>query len=165
MIGCGVCGKACSDNTLYCYSGLNKYFCSEACFTSFLKKEKEKEVRNECYATVSRIFNDYPLSQKMLAEIKRVCENCHLSYHQLSCVLHYMYDIKKMPIYNPTLYYVPQNVDEARQYYWDLAEKRQKAAELIEKAKKVEPAKVKIVPNRNRQTRRTGLDFNIEDIM
>lgn len=166
MIRCEVCGKNCSSETLYYYSGLNTYCCSEACFTSFLKKQEEKEVRNECYAIVSRVFNSYPLSAKLLAEIKRMCENYDLSYRQLTCVIHYMYDIKKMPIYSPTLYYVPQNISEARQYYQELAQRKREAAALIEEAKKKESEPIKvIIPNYNKKvSRKTGLKVNFEDI-
>ena len=135
MARCKVCGKQCTEETVYAYTGLDVYCCSEQCFTSFLVKEKEKEDRNFCYATISRIFGVKPLNGKLLAEVKRVRENEGLTYKNLAAILHYMYDIKHVPIYSPTLYYVPQHIEAAKEYFLANKKREEQAAELIKKDK------------------------------
>ena len=163
MARCKVCGKACVEDTMMFYSGLDIACCSERCFTSFLNKEKEKEDRNFCYATISRIFGLKPLTPKMFAEVKRTCETENLTYKNLAAILHYMYEIKNLPIYSPTLYYVPQHIDAAKAYYRERKEKELTAAALIKKDKERNVSVVK--PNyKVNNKRKTGLKINPEDV-
>ena len=162
MARCKVCSKQCTEETVYSYSGLDVYCCSEQCFTSFLVKEKEKEDRNFCYATISRIFGVKPLTAKLLTEVKRVRENEGLSYKNLAAILHYMYDIKHVPIYSPTLYYVPQHIEAAKEYFLTNKKREEQAAELIKKDKERNSSIVK--PNYKTNKRKTGLKINPEDV-
>ena len=162
MARCKVCGKQCTEETVYAYTGLDVYCCSEQCFTSFLVKEKEKEDRNFCYATISRIFGVKPLNGKLLAEVKRVRENEGLTYKNLAAILHYMYDIKHVPIYSPTLYYVPQHIEAAKEYFLANKKREEQAADLIMKDKERNSSIVK--PNYKTNKRKTGLKINPEDV-
>ena len=162
MPRCKVCNKQCAEESMYVYNGLDVYCCSEQCFTSFLDGEKKKEDRNYCYATISRIFGVKPLTPKLLAEVKRTCENENLTYRNLAAVLHYMYDIKHVPIYSPTLYYVPQHKDAAKEYFLSLKQKEKEAEALIKKDKERNSSIVK--PNYKTNKRKTGLKINPEDV-
>ena len=162
MARCKVCGKQCTEESMFYYSGLDVYCCSERCFTSFLDKEKTKEDRNICYATISRIFGVRPLTPKLLAEVKRTCENEKLSYRNLASTLHYMYEIKHLPIYSPTLYYVPQHIEAAKEYFLSIKKREEQAAELIKKDKERNSSIVK--PNYKTNKRKTGLKINPEDV-
>ena len=161
MFRCKVCKKQCAEET-FVYSGFEAHFCSEQCFTSFLNEEKIKEDRNYCYATVSRIFGVRPLTPKLLTEIKRVCESENLTYRNLASTLHYMYEVKHLPIYSPTLYYVPQHKDAAREYYLSLKRKELEAIALIKKDKERNSSIVK--PNYKTNKRKTGLKINPNDV-
>lgn len=162
MIRCKVCGKQCAEDKLYYYNGLDVYCCSEQCFTSFLSKEKDKEDRNFCYATISRIFGVKPLNAKLMTEVKRARERDGLSYKNLAATLHYMYEIKHLPIYSPTLYYVPQHVEAAKEYFLSLKKKEEESVELIKKDKERNSSIVK--PNYKTNKRKTGLKINPEDV-
>ena len=160
MLRCKTCRKQCSENTVITHNGL--YFCCEECFTSFLIKEKEQEDRNYCYATISRIFGVRPLTPKLFAEVKRTCENEKLTYKNLAAVLHYMYEVKQIPIYSPTLFYVPQYVEEAKEYYKTIQTRIDQAEELIKKDK--ERNSVVVKPNYKNNKRTLGIKINPEDV-
>ena len=162
MPRCKVCKKQCTEESMYVYNGLDVYCCSEQCFTSFLNGKKEEEDRYYCYATIRRIFGIRPLTPKLFAEVKRTCETEKLSYRNLAAVLHYMYDIKHVPIYSPTLYYVPQHKDAAKEYFLSLKQKEKEAAALIKKDKERNSSIVK--PNYKTNKRKTGLKINPEDV-
>lgn len=162
MIKCKVCKKQCNEEKVFVYNGMDVYCCSEECFTSFLNKEKVKEDRNFCYATISRIFGVYPLTAKLLAEVKRTCESENLTYKNLAAILHYMYEIKHLPIYSPTLYYVPQHINAAKEYYLSLKQREEEAEKLIKKDKERNSSIVK--PNYKTNKRKTGLKINPEDV-
>ena len=162
MPRCKVCKKQCTEESMYVYNGLDVCCCSEQCFTSFLNGKKEEEDRNYCYATISRIFGVKPLTPKLFAEVERTCENEKLSYRNLAADLHYMYDIKHVPIYSPTLYYVPQHKDAAKEYFLSLKQKEKEAAALIKKDKERNSSIVK--PNYKTNKRKTGLKINPEDV-
>lgn len=162
MTKCKVCGKQCVDNEMFVYNGMNIYCCSQQCFTAFLNKEKVKEDRNFCYATISRLFGVRPLTPKLLTEVKRTCEKEELSYKQLAAILHYMYEIKNIPIYSPTLYYVPQYKEAAKQYYLEIQQRKNAAAAIIKKDKERKSSIVK--PNYKTNKRKTGLKINPEDV-
>ena len=162
MAKCKVCGKQCIEKSEFYYSGLDVHCCSEQCFTSFLSKEKLKEDRNFCYATISRIFGVKPLTPKLLAEVKRTCEKEQLTYKNLAAILHYMYEIKNIPIYSPTLYYVPHHKDAAKAYFQSLQQKEKESVELIKKDKERNSSIVK--PNYKTNKRKTGLKINPEDV-
>ena len=164
MAKCKVCKKQCVEDSMFVYNGLDVYCCSEECFTSFLCKEKEKESRNLCYATISRIFGVRPLTGKLLAEVKRTCENEGLSYKQLASVLHYMYEVKRIPIFSPTLYYVPKYVDEARDYFAAIAVKEKDVQRVAAHDKKLKETSSIVKPNYNLKKRKTGLKINPEDV-
>ena len=163
MIRCKTCKKQidCSEEMIY-YNGKDSYFCSSTCFTSFLSAEVEKEKRNKLYKQICLIFNIPAMTPKLFTEVKRVCEKEGLTYHNLSLVLHYMYDIKKIPIYGPTLYYVNQYVEEAKRYYANLKEKQNRAKEMIEKNNSTQSKIIK--PNYKNNRRNTGLKINLEDL-
>ena len=161
MLRCKVCKKQCAENSMFVY-GLDVYCCSEQCFTSFLNGEKEKEDRNFCYSAISRIFGVYPLTAKLLAEVKRTCESENLTYKNLAAILHYMYEIKHLPIYSPTLYYVPQYIESAKEYFLSLKQKEAQSAALIKKNKERNSSIVK--PNYKTNKRKTGLKINPEDV-
>lgn len=161
MIRCKVCNKECTAENMATY-GPDVYCCSYECFTSFLRKEKEQEDRKFCYSTISSIFGVRPLTPKLLAEVKRVCENEHLTYRNLAAVLHYMYEVKHLPIYSPTLYYVPQHIEAAKEYFLTNQRREEKAAELIKKDKERNSSIVK--PNYKINKRKTGLKINPEDV-
>lgn len=162
MLKCKTCGKICSNDAVIAYNGKDVYFCSESCFTSFLRKEKEQEDRNFCYATISRIFGVRPLTPKLFAEVKRTCENEGLTYKNLAAILHYMYEVKQIAIHSPTLYYVPQYIQEAKEYYQKIALREKQAAILIQKDKERNISIVK--PNYKTNKRKTGLKINPEDV-
>ena len=42
-----------------------------------------------------------------------------------------MYDIKQKPIYSPTLYYVPEHKDSAKEYYHNLKKRELQVAKAI----------------------------------
>ena len=161
MLRCKVCKKQCAENSMFVY-GLDVYCCSERCFTSFLNGEKEKEDRNFCYSAISRIFGVRPLTPKLFAEVKRLHENEKLSYRNIASVLHYMYEIKHLPIYSPTLYYVPQYIESAKEYFLSLKQKEAQSAALIKKNKERNSSIVK--PNYKINKRKTGLKVNPEDV-
>lgn len=161
MLRCKVCKKQCAENNMFVY-GLDVYCCSEQCFTSFLNGEKEKEDRNFCYSAISRIFGVRPLTPKLFAEVKRLHENEKLSYRNIASVLHYMYEIKHLPIYSPTLYYVPQYIESAKEYFLSLKQKEAQSAALIKKNKERNSSIVK--PNYKINKRKTGLKINPEDV-
>lgn len=161
MLRCKVCKKQCAENSMFVY-GLDVYCCSEQCFTSFLNGEKEKEDRNFCYSAISRIFGVRPLTPKLFAEVKRLHENEKLSYRNIASVLHYMYEIKHLPIYSPTLYYVPQYIESAKEYFLSLKQKEAQSAALIKKNKERNSSIVK--PNYKINKRKTGLKVNPEDV-
>lgn len=160
MIRCKVCRKQCEENTLVAYN--EQHFCGAECFTSFLRKEKEQEDRNFCYAAISRIFGVRPLTPKLFAEVKRTCENEKLTYKNLAAVLHYMYEVKQIPIYSPTLFYVPQYVEEAKEYYQKIALREKQAAALIQKDK--ERNSVVVKPNYKNNKRTLGIKINPDDV-
>ena len=163
MARCRVCKKQCTEEGMFVFQGKeNVYCCSDQCFTSFLNGEKLKEDRNSCYATISRIFGVRPLSGKLLAEVKRLCETENLTYRNLSLVLHYMYDVKHLPIYSPTLYYVPQHISAAKEYFKEIQQRENKAEALIKKDKERNSSIVK--PNYKTNKRKTGLKINPEDV-
>lgn len=162
MARCKVCKKQCAEDKVFYYSGLDVCCCSEDCFTSFLSKEKEKEDRNFCYSTISRIFGVRPLTPKLLAEVKRAREREGLTYKNLASTLHYMYEIKHLPIYSPTLYYVPQHIEAAKEYFLSIQRKEEQAAALIKKDKERNSSIVK--PNYKTNKRKTGLKINPEDV-
>lgn len=161
MSRCKVCKKQCAENSMFVY-GPDVYCCSEQCFTSFLNGEKEKEDRNFCYAAISRIFGLRPLTPKLFAEVKRLRENEKLTYRNIASVLHYMYEIKHLPIYSPTLYYVPQHIEAAREYFLSLKQKEKDAAALIKKDRERNSSIVK--PNYKLNQRKIGLKINPEDV-
>ena len=137
MPRCKVCSKQCAEESMYVYNGLDVYCCSEQCFTSFLDGEKKKEDRKYCYATISRIFGVKPLTPKLLAEVKRTCENENLTY-------------------------VPHHKDAAKEYFLSLKQKEKEAAALIKKDKERNSSIVK--PNYKTNKRKTGLKINPEDV-
>lgn len=162
MIRCKTCKQPIENDKIICYNGKDVYFC-EQCFTSFLITEKEQEERNFLYKTICRIFGINKMTGKLFAEVKRVMEQENLTYKNLTNVLHYMYDIKKIPVYSPTLYYVPHNIKEAKEYYHSIKEREIKAAEAFKKQAQLSPKVVK--PNYNRINKRaSGLKINPNDV-
>lgn len=54
-------------------------------------------------------------------------------------ILHYLYEIKKIRIYSPTLYYVSMYADEAKEYYLNIKVNEKKAEESITRIKTNKP--------------------------
>ena len=73
-----------------------------------------------------------------------------------------MYEVKHLPIYSPTLYYVPQYIEAAKEYFLTNQHREEKAAELIKKDKERNSSIVK--PNYKTNKRKTGLKINPEDV-
>lgn len=128
---CETCKKVVNEQSMIVYNGKGICFCSQTCYTSFLLKEKEKEDRNFLYKEICRIFGIGQMTDKLYVQVKRLKENEKLTYKNITAVLHYMYDIQKMTVYSPTLFYVPEYVDKAKQYYQSLKEREQKAMKAI----------------------------------
>ena len=165
MVKCEACKKEFREEEGFVFNkGDSKiYCCSDECFTSYLTKRKEIEDRKLLYATVGRIFGITTYkSVKIMSEIKHTCEREHLAYKNLASVLHYMYEIKGIPIYSPTLYYVPQYKEEAAEYYREITRRAKQADELIKKDKARNSTVVK--PNYNTNKRKTGLKIDPNDV-
>ena len=124
------CGKVYLDDCIY-YAGKNKHFCSADCFEAYLKQQKEIEDNNILQGEIKRIFGLKKLDGRMFQEIKRLHEGYELSYNNIALTLHYIYDIKKKAIFSPTLYYVPQFIAEAKNYYKNIEEQEQMAKEML----------------------------------
>ena len=58
-----------------------------------------------------------------------------------------MYDIQRITIYTPTLYYVPDYIDKAKQYYQSLRERQAQTVKAIAEMKTM-PTKT-VRPNYN----------------
>lgn len=144
---CATCKKLVNEKQMIVYSGMGICFCSQACYTSFLSKEKEKEDRNFLYKEICRIFGISKLDEKLFAQVKRLKENEKLTYKNIAAVLHYMYDIQRLTIYSPTLYYVPDYIDKAKQYYQSLKERQAQTVKAIAEMKAL-PTKT-VRPNYN----------------
>ena len=159
---CVTCKKTLKEDAMFVYNGRGIASCSSECFASFLSAEKEKEDRNFLYKEICRIFNIPEMNGKLYAEVKRTMETHKLTYKNLAAVLHYMYDIAGMKKYSPTLFYVPQYIARAKNYYQQIREREVTAVEAI---KKNENRTNKIVkPNYNGKTRKQGLKINPEDV-
>jgi YHS domain-containing protein len=148
---CETCKKIVDKSKMIVYSGKNVCFCSQTCYTSFLSLEKEKEDRNFLYKDICRIFGIGQMTEKLYSQVKRLKDNEKLSYKNIRAVLHYMYDIQGMPIYSPTLYYVPENVERAKEYYLAVKVREQKAIQDIAQAKEIQTAAKVIIPNYNKK--------------
>lgn len=159
MYKCENCKKQFEDNQGFFYNGRNVQFCSSDCFTSFLSEEKEREARDLLYETICRIFGLASVTKKLYAEVKRLKDEDGIPYKVISATLHYIYDIKKKKIYSPTLYYVPEHVDEARQYYQSIGEKRREA-ERIKSIEDHRKSKVKIAIPNYKVKRNSGLKID-----
>ena len=101
---CVTCKKLIEGENFIVYNGKGVASCSAACFASFLSAEKEKEDRNYLYKTICRIFYIKEMTGKLYAEVKRTKEEHNLTYKNMAAILHYMYDIKGVKIYSPTLF-------------------------------------------------------------
>ena len=159
---CVTCKKLIEGENFIVYNGKGVASCSAACFASFLSTEKEKEDRNYLYKTICRIFYIKEMNGKLYAEVKRTKEEHNLTYKNMAAILHYMYDIKGVKVYSPTLFYLPQYIDEAKEYYLTLHRREEQAAEAIKKNSNL-PSRI-IKPNYNGKTRKTGLKINPEDV-
>lgn len=159
---CVTCKKLIEGENFIVYNGKGVASCSTACFASFLSAEKEKEDRNYLYKTICRIFYIKEMTGKLYAEVKRTKEEHNLTYKNMAAILHYMYDIKGVKVYSPTLFYLPQYINEARDYYLTLHRREEQAAEAIKKNSNL-PTRI-IKPNYNGKTRKTGLKINPEDV-
>lgn len=159
---CVVCRKECAaDSYYYYFSGKDVCCCSEQCFTSFLVSQKKKEEKIFLYETLYRIFGTRNLPTKIYVEVEKLVKNEEYSYKNLTATAHYLYDIKNIPIYSPTLFYIKENFQEAKEYYQKLEEKNQKAEELLSKQ---ESGKGRfILPNYTKK-RKAGLRVNPEDV-
>ena len=159
---CVTCKKLIEGENFIVYNGKGVASCSAACFASFLSAEKEKEDRNYLYKTICRIFYIKEMTGKLYAEVKRTKEEHNLTYKNMAAILHYMYDIKGVKVYSPTLFYLPQYINEARDYYLTLHRREEQAVEAIKKNSNL-PTRI-IKPNYNGKTRKTGLKINPEDV-
>lgn len=144
---CAMCKKLVDEKQMIVYNGKDICFCNQTCYTSFLSKEKEKEDHDFLYKEICRIFGINKLDEKLFAQIKRLKEKNGLSYKNITAVLHYMYDIQHLTIYTPTLYYVPDYIDKAKQYYQSLRERQAKTVKAIAEMKTM-PTKT-VRPNYN----------------
>lgn len=117
---CKECNKEIRDSNFY-YDDINdNYYCSRKCYQKLIEKEKEKEDKKVLIDTINRIFRLSQPSVRMFAEIKRFKEKEGLTYKQISSILHYIYDVKKVNPYTESLYLVSNYKDEAKKYYLDI---------------------------------------------
>lgn len=123
---CYICRKVIAerpipdDGSVY-YGGIDLWFCSLECFRKYIQKQAEQEAKDSVYATLHRVFNySGQFETKIHVEIQRTLKDLNLSYFDLNRVLHYMYDIERIPIYKPTLYYVKDHVYAAKKYYKEI---------------------------------------------
>ena len=142
---CATCKLAVNETRKIVYSGKNICFCSQTCYASFLSKEKENEDRNFLYKTICRVFGITTMDAKLYAQVKKLKEKDNLSYKNITAILHYMYDIRNMTVYSPTLYYVPEHIEEAKEYYLNLRAREARTAQAIAETKAL-PTKV-VRPN------------------
>ena len=156
---CETCKKLVDSQRMIVYNGKNVSFCSQTCYTSFLYLEKEKEDRNFLYKEICRIFGIGKMTDKLYSQVKRLKENEKLTYKNIANILHYMYDIKQMPIYSPTLYYVPEHKDSAKEYYHNLKKRELQAAKAIAAAKEQELPTRTVKPN-YKNKRSSGLKID-----
>lgn len=164
MERCIYCKKVIQGAEKIVYNGLNESFCSLHCFLKHLEKEKERNEYNFLYKTICRIFHLNQVTPKLFAEIKRLKENEHLTYKQISAILHYMYDIKELTIYSPTLYYVTQYIEDSKNYYNTIKLRELQAKKSIEENSKL-PTRI-IKPNYNYKNKRNnGLKINPDNIL
>lgn len=126
---CHSCKNAVNEQTKIYYNGTRKVFCCKECCLKYCFAEKQKAERNALYKTICRVFNLPTISKKLIMEAERL-KNEGVTYKNLSATLHYMYDVKKIWIGSPTLYYVKENLEEARKYYQTLEEKEQQVERI-----------------------------------
>ena len=75
-----------------------------------------------------------------------------------------MYEVRHIPIFSPTLYYVPKYVDEARDYFAAIAAKEKDVQRVAAHDKKLKETSSIVKPNYNLKKRKTGLKINPEDV-
>lgn len=117
---CKECNKEIKGSNFYYDDINNNYYCSKSCYQKLIEKEKEKEDKKVLIDTINRIFRLSQPSVRMFAEIKRFREKEGLTYKQISSILHYIYDVKKVNPYVESLYLVSNYKDEAKKYYLDI---------------------------------------------
>lgn len=159
---CVVCKKECVPDKYYSFSGAKDvYCCSEQCFTSFLASRKTQEEKNKFYEMLYRIFGTRNLPTKIYVEVERLRKEGY-GYKKLTATAHYLYDIKQIPIYSPTVFYIKEGLFEAQEYYKAQEAKDEKNKKIL--AKKKEPApKRQMIPN-YQEKKRNGLWVNLEDV-
>ncbi len=132
---CYICKKTiaeypANEGSVY-YGGIDLWFCSLMCFDKQLAKQHAKEEKDSVYATLHRVFNySGQFEDKIHFEIQRTMKDYNLSYKDLNRVLHYMYDIEKIPVYKPTLYYVKDHIYAARKYYQEIDRREEEMMRL-----------------------------------
>lgn len=159
---CRICKKEIPPDSGY-YYGTSEGCCSSKCFGSFLESQKKQEQRDQLYELIQRIFYTTEIPTKIFIQAERIKKDYNLSDNQLRAVLHYMYDIKKISVYGPTLYYVKDYIDEAREYYNEIKEKNQRANALIEKQKEQVIQKV-VKPNYKQKKRKNKLAVDLDEV-
>ena len=159
---CHSCKKIITDEKMKIYyNGTHKVFCGKDCCIAFLNTEKQKTDRSCLYKTICRVFSLPTISKKLIMEAERL-KNDGITYKNLAAVLHYMYEVKKMWIGSPTLYYVKDNLEEARLYYQNISEK-EKQVERVKQMLENQPKQVNIIkPNYNK--RKSGIKVNPSEV-
>lgn len=157
---CDGCRKVYLDDCVY-YAGKNKHFCSAACFEAYLKKQKDIEDNHRLQGEIKRIFGLKKLDARMYQEISRLHESYNLSYNNIILILHYIYDIKKKYVFSPTLYYVPQFINEAKEYYKSIERQEQMAKEML--APEQAFSGRQITPNYG--SKDSGLKISLKDVL
>lgn len=160
---CALCQKTITqENPQIYYNGVGAWLCSNECLTAYVKKHKELEDKDAVLATLHRVFDyDGQFESKIFVEIERVRKEHNLTYLQLNKVLHYMYDIQRIPVYRPTLYYVKDHVYAAQKYYQGI-DKRQEDMERVRAARQA-PRVARCQPTHTNE-RRTKLLLDEEDV-
>lgn len=159
-MNCKYCKKAVNEATKLYYSGKKLTFCSEECFQSYLESSKEEMARRKVYKLICDIFSIEQLDGKLLSQLKNIRKE-GLSYNRIAAVLHYMYEIKCIKVTTPTLFYVKDYIEEAKNYYQEIAEKESRAETLKNKQEEQMRHTTIIKPNYS-NTKRKGKVLKID---
>lgn len=123
---CCICGFSIKETPFFINENEKKghVVCSPKCMEEYIETKKKKEDGSFLFREICRIYHLSEPTPRMFAEMKRLRENEGLSDNNIVSVLHYIYDVKccENPSY-PSMYMVPQYVEEAKQYYMKLKQK------------------------------------------
>lgn len=139
---CEVCKKDCQADESAHYNGVGIQCCSPACWITYVNSQAKKESKDRLDKLLHTVFNyPQPFDSVFYMQMEKICKEHGLSYGQLQKVIYYMYVIKHVPVYRPTLYYVKDYIQPAQKYYNELETKR-KEYELYQQKKAAKPKPV-----------------------